>query len=159
MSAESPRIDYAELHCLSNFSFLRGASHPEELVLTAAKLGYRAIAITDECSLAGVVRAHEAALECEMHLIIGAQFHIHDGGRRGGGWERAAIVCIAPIWPMACAAVWPSCQAVSVQARAQIRALGKQDRTVEMASPGHRCRVPNTWILLPAVLRVSPGWP
>ncbi|MFT5445921.1 MAG: error-prone DNA polymerase [Gammaproteobacteria bacterium] len=81
MSTKQPCLDYAELHCLSNFSFLHGASHPEELVLTAAKLGYRAIAITDECSLAGVVRAHEAALECEMHLIIGAQFHIHDGGR------------------------------------------------------------------------------
>ena len=49
---------YAELHCVSNFSFLRGASHPEELVEEAMRLGYRALAITDECSLAGVVRAH-----------------------------------------------------------------------------------------------------
>ena len=52
---------YAELHCLTNFSFLRGASHPEELVERAARLGYSALAITDECSLAGVVRAHVAA--------------------------------------------------------------------------------------------------
>ncbi len=52
---------YAELHCLSNFSFLRGASHPEELVERAQALGYAALAITDECSLAGVVRAHVAA--------------------------------------------------------------------------------------------------
>ena len=52
---------YAELHALSNFSFLRGASHPEELVARAKSLGYRALAITDECSLAGVVRAHVAA--------------------------------------------------------------------------------------------------
>ncbi|MER2552666.1 MAG: PHP domain-containing protein, partial [Thauera sp.] len=44
---------YAELHCLSNFSFQRGASHPEELVTQAAALGYAAIALTDECSLAG----------------------------------------------------------------------------------------------------------
>ena len=51
---------YAELHCLSNFSFLRGASHAEELVVQAKELGYDALAITDECSLAGVVRAHSA---------------------------------------------------------------------------------------------------
>ena len=54
--------DYAELHCLSNFSFLRGASHPEELVEQAAAQGYAALALTDACSLAGVVRAHRAAL-------------------------------------------------------------------------------------------------
>src|SRR5579862_3099925 len=48
---------YAELHALSNFSFLRGASHPSELVAQAHALGYRALALTDECSLAGVVRA------------------------------------------------------------------------------------------------------
>src|ERR1700752_3591360 len=52
---------YAELHCLTNYSFLRGASDPEELVHRAAELGYRALAITDECSVAGVVRAHMAA--------------------------------------------------------------------------------------------------
>jgi error-prone DNA polymerase len=65
---------YAELHALTNFSFLRGASHPEELVLQAGKLGYRALAITDECSLAGVVRAHIAAKQCGLPLIIGAEF-------------------------------------------------------------------------------------
>ena len=54
---------YAELHALSNFSFLRGASQPEELVEQAKRLGYRALALTDECSLAGVVRAHVAAKE------------------------------------------------------------------------------------------------
>ncbi|WP_407945321.1 error-prone DNA polymerase [Paraburkholderia antibiotica] len=54
---------YAELHCLSNFSFLRGASHPDELVAQAMALGYSALAITDECSLAGVVRAHTAVRE------------------------------------------------------------------------------------------------
>ena len=59
MSAVLP--DYAELHCVSNFSFLRGASHPEELVARAAALGYAALAITDECSLAGVFRAQVAA--------------------------------------------------------------------------------------------------
>ena len=52
---------YAELHCLTNFTFLRGASHPEELVERAHALGYCALAITDECSVAGIVRAHMAA--------------------------------------------------------------------------------------------------
>ena len=52
---------YAELHCLSNYTFLRGASHPEELVEKAKSLGYHAIAITDECSMAGAVKAHVAA--------------------------------------------------------------------------------------------------
>jgi len=68
-----PSPSYAELHCLSNFSFLRGASHPEELVARAAELGYDAIAITDRNSLAGVVRAHVAAKEHNIHLIIGAE--------------------------------------------------------------------------------------
>lgn len=71
--------DYAELHCLSNFTFLRGASHPEELVARAQALGYRALALTDECSLAGVVRAHEAARECGLHLIIGSELRLEDG--------------------------------------------------------------------------------
>ena len=63
--------DYAELHALSNFSFLRGASHPEELVLRSHALGYRALALTDECSLAGSVRAHFAAKECGLALVHG----------------------------------------------------------------------------------------
>src|SRR5262245_46377518 len=65
---------YAELHCLTNFTFLRGASHPEELVERAAQLGYSALAITDECSLAGVVRAHVVAKEHGLKLIVGAEF-------------------------------------------------------------------------------------
>ena len=71
--------DYAELHCLSNFTFQRGASHPEELVARAAALGYRALALTDECSLAGVVRAHLAARKHGLKLIIGAEFRLADG--------------------------------------------------------------------------------
>jgi len=69
---------YAELHALTNFSFLRGASQPEEMVLQAAKLEYRALAITDECSLAGVVRAHIAAKKCGMPLIIGTELNCLD---------------------------------------------------------------------------------
>lgn len=68
--------DYAELRCLSNFSFLRGASHPEELVERAKKLGYQALAMVDECSLAGVVRAHVAAKEHRLKLLIGSQFQV-----------------------------------------------------------------------------------
>ncbi len=64
---------YAELHCLSNFSFLRGASHPEELVARAAELGYTALALTDWNSLAGIVRAHLAAKEHGLHLLVGAK--------------------------------------------------------------------------------------
>jgi error-prone DNA polymerase len=65
--------DYAELHCLSNFSFLRGASHPEELVERAKALGYKALALTDECSLAGAVRAHQAAKEYGLKLVLGTE--------------------------------------------------------------------------------------
>jgi len=73
--------EYAELHSLSNFTFLRGASHPEELVRQALELGYRALALTDECSLAGTVRAHVAARECGLPLIIGSEFTLADGPR------------------------------------------------------------------------------
>lgn len=65
---------YAELHCISNFSFLRGASHGGELVDRAVGLGYSALALTDECSLAGVVRAHVVAKEHRFKLIIGSEF-------------------------------------------------------------------------------------
>ncbi len=70
--------DYAELFCLSNFTFLHGASHAEELVARAVKLGYRALAITDECSLAGVVRAHEEAKKHDITLLIGTHFRVTD---------------------------------------------------------------------------------
>jgi error-prone DNA polymerase len=70
---------YAELHCLTHFSFLRGASHPQELVGRAHELGYAALAITDECSVSGVVRAHVAAKERGLPLLIGAEFRLVDG--------------------------------------------------------------------------------
>src|SRR5437899_2638556 len=77
-SKKSTLPAYAELQCASNFSFLRGASHPEELVARAAQLGYNALAITDECSLAGVVRAHTEAKTHKLHLLIGSQFQLVD---------------------------------------------------------------------------------
>ncbi|WP_043008615.1 DNA polymerase III subunit alpha [Comamonas testosteroni] len=67
-------LAYAELHCLSHFSFLRGASSPAELVYRAKSLGYAALALTDECSVAGAVRAFEAARDCGLHLIHGSEF-------------------------------------------------------------------------------------
>jgi error-prone DNA polymerase len=72
---------YAELHCLSNFTFLRGASRAEELVERAAQLGYAALAITDECSVVGVVRAHVAAKDHGLKLIVGSEFRLDDGLR------------------------------------------------------------------------------
>ncbi|MCB1670368.1 MAG: error-prone DNA polymerase [Gammaproteobacteria bacterium] len=78
-SRQAPVPGYAELHCLSNYTFLRGASFPEELVETAMELGYRALAITDECTLSGVVRAHVAAREAGLKLIIGSEFSVAGG--------------------------------------------------------------------------------
>ena len=81
--------EYAELHCLSNFTFLRGASRPEELVERANTLKYNSLAITDECSMAGVVLAHEAVkrlppryvghTEVLLKLIIGTEITLEDG--------------------------------------------------------------------------------
>jgi len=93
---------YAELHTLSCFSFLRGASHPEELVARAHALGYAALALTDECSLAGVVRAHVAAKDAGLKLIVGAEFMLVDGLRlvllaqnRAGYGNLAALITLA----------------------------------------------------------------
>ena len=90
---------YAELHCLSAFSFLRGASEPAELVERAATQGYEALALTDECSLAGVVRAHtalrrlrEAEPEAALpQLLIGSEFLVRDDT----GTPRFTLVLIA----------------------------------------------------------------
>ncbi len=72
-------IPYAELQVTSNFSFLRGASHPEELVERAAELGYGALAVTDRNSLAGIVRAHAAARKAGLRLVVGARLDLEDG--------------------------------------------------------------------------------
>jgi len=110
---EAPRAQlpaYAELHCLSNFTFLRGASRPEELVEQAIRHGYRALAITDECSLAGVVRAYSALGEHDeplrkahdaaalgpfapsLHLLIGSELHLVD---QEGGAPFCTLVALA----------------------------------------------------------------
>jgi len=92
--------DYAELHCRSNFSFLQAASHPGELVRTAAELGYRSLAITDESTLAGIVRAHGAIKELAaggngLRLVVGATLGplvAADDDRTGGLRDAAGLV-------------------------------------------------------------------
>ncbi len=85
--------DYAELHALSNFSFQRGASHPEELVDRAHQLGYRALALTDSASLAGVVRAHVRAKALGLQLILGAELRLAWPGTAAAG---GTLVLLAP---------------------------------------------------------------
>jgi error-prone DNA polymerase len=70
---------YAQLNTTTNFTFLTGASHPHEYIYRAAELGYEAIAITDECSLAGIVKAFVAAEELQLKLIIGSRFLLSNG--------------------------------------------------------------------------------
>ena len=81
MDNSNAKVTYAELHCISNFTFLRGGSHPEELVQQAVALEYQALALTDECSLAGVVCAHREIEEhaLPLQLIIGSEFRHSTG--------------------------------------------------------------------------------
>src|SRR6185295_2173227 len=72
-------MEYTELQVTSNFSFLRGASHPEELVVQAADYGYKSIAITDRNTFAGIVRAHVAARSNNIRLIVGCRLDLLDG--------------------------------------------------------------------------------
>ena len=74
-------VAYAELHCLSNFSFQRGASSALELFERARLHGYQALAVTDECTLAGIVRAWQAALKVDLPLIVGSEMQIEQGPR------------------------------------------------------------------------------
>ena len=72
-------MTYASLFTKTNYSFLEGASHPEELVEQAHALGLRAVAVTDRDGLYGIVRAHGKARELGMHLIVGSQLTMEDG--------------------------------------------------------------------------------
>ena len=81
---DAPRMvrvapDYAELHCLSDFSFHRGAASAQQLFERAKACGYTALAITDECSMAGIVRAHEASKKTGLKLIVGSEVSLADG--------------------------------------------------------------------------------
>ncbi|MGA8009108.1 MAG: error-prone DNA polymerase [Thiomonas sp.] len=85
--------DYVELQCRSNFSFLRGASHAEELAARAKELGYAGLAVTDDCSLAGIVRAHRAATELALPLLVGSQFTVETGTDAAPGFTLVVLAC------------------------------------------------------------------
>src|SRR4051812_30106423 len=76
--AARERLSYAELDVVTNFSFLRGASHPDELVYRAAELASRPLAVTDHTSLAGAVRMHEAAKQAGIKLVTAARLTFAD---------------------------------------------------------------------------------
>ena len=88
---------HAELRCVSTFSFLVGASQPEELVERAKKMGYSALALTDECSMAGMVRAHVAAKRAALKLLVGSQFKVEavepDAGAGPGAFNLVVLAC------------------------------------------------------------------
>ena len=93
---------YAELHCRTNFSFQVGASHAEELVARAHALGYSALAITDECSVAGLVRAHAEAKPLGLKLLAGSEFVLD------GGDGRFRLIALARTPPAVCATNTPA---------------------------------------------------
>ncbi len=95
VSSDTTQSAYAELHCLSGFSFQRGASQPEELVERAHRLGYSALAITDECSVAGVVRAHGEARRLGLKLLYGAEFRVALPAQPFGGLTGASFKLVA----------------------------------------------------------------
>ncbi len=90
MPAAAPSPAYAELYAISAFSFQHGASLPQELVARAKALGYAALALTDECSVAGVVRAHEAARAAGLQFLPGAEFGVRSSSVPGEGGSRSA---------------------------------------------------------------------
>jgi error-prone DNA polymerase len=107
---------FAELLTLSNFTFLRGASHPEELVQQAAALGYRAIAISDVNTLAGVVRAHSAARECGIQLVVGARLHLWADEQPSEPTEMEPTLEVA-VYPMDRAAYGRLCRLLTLGKR------------------------------------------
>ncbi|WP_417435597.1 error-prone DNA polymerase [Idiomarina abyssalis] len=80
MSSPSVLNKFAELHSLSHYSFLQSAAAPEDLVIRADELGYTAIAITDECSVAGIVKAYQASKERRIKFIVGSEFRLPELG-------------------------------------------------------------------------------
>ncbi|MES2687120.1 MAG: DNA polymerase III subunit alpha, partial [Pseudomonadota bacterium] len=125
MLPETPSLlpDYAELHALSNFSFQRGASHAQELVERAAQLGYHAIAITDECSVAGVVRAHVAAKQLGFKLIPGAEFLVQAENEAGASFRLVVLPHNATGWGNLCEFITAVRQAGDVIEKGSYRAV------------------------------------
>ncbi len=167
---------YAELHCLSNFTFLHGASSPEELVAQACALGYVALAITDECTLSGVVRAHMAARDTGLKLIIGSRFVLEDGlcvvllarNRRGYGQlsylitlarrqaakgcyriDRALVEARALAGGLdACLALWvPSARSPTAAEPTEVKSAGEEGAWLNALLPGR------VWIAVELLLR------
>jgi error-prone DNA polymerase len=102
-------MTYAELQVTSNFSFLRGASHPQELVYAASALGLAAVALTDRNSLAGVVRAHTAARETGLRFVVGCRLDLTDSDTRSG----PSLLC----WPTDRAAYGRLCRLLTLGQR------------------------------------------
>ena len=130
LPSTSPLPDYAELHALSNFSFQRGASHAHELVVRAAELGYSAIAVTDECSVAGVVRAHVAAKQLGFKLLPGAEFLVQAKATEGSAQAFRLVVLPhnAAGWGNLCEFITFARQAGDVIEKGSYRvALGETD--------------------------------
>ena len=88
---------YVPLFCKTNFSFLEGASHPDEMVEEAYRLGLSSIAVTDRDGVYGVVRAHVKARELGMHLIVGSQITVEDGTSIPSNWSTILSLASGPI--------------------------------------------------------------
>ena len=128
--------DYAELRCVSNFTFLRGASQPEELVARAKQLGYTALAIADECSMAGIVRAHVAAKEQGLKLLA---FPVGEMKLLSGG--KGVIV-------LAAGEGETMLSAITVREGGTVKILGRTART-RQGSPARRHRGPSHRVDVP----------
>ena len=130
---------YAPLWCKSNFSFLEGASHPDELVEEAAHLGLRSLALTDRDGVYGVVRAHVKARELGVHLIIGSEITVDDGSHhRASRDERAGY---ANLCQLITDGRLRSEKGDSIVSLARgLRARGRPDRAVGRRAEPHRRR-------------------
>ncbi len=124
------KAGYAELQVTTNFSFLEGGSHPHELIVRAAELGLSAIAVTDRNSLAGVVRAHLAARELDVQLIVGCRLSFRDGS--------PDLLC----YPQDRAAYGRLCRLLTV---------GKSDRVFKQKSPATEEATPHPVLLPPRI--------
>ena len=160
MSLPAGLPECAELFAQSNFSFQCGASHPEELVVRAHALGYRALALADECSGAGVVRAHTEALKCGLAFIPAASFSLGGAGPVGwrmvvlprhlGGWGQLGQYittcraqgtkgCGGVVWPAAGAAALVGCELVLLPPRVGPQELIETEAVCSMLASVRAC--------------------
>ncbi|MEM6817872.1 MAG: error-prone DNA polymerase [Pseudomonadota bacterium] len=146
--------EYVELHTLSNFSFLRGASHPEELVQQAASLGYRGLALTDLCSLSGIVRAHSAAEACDLKLITGAEFRLDDDVRLVlHAQTRVGYAGLCRLISHARRAAEKGDYLLTTEALEQFLSAGLLDECNVLWVPGRRFTLPPSMAFLPELTR------